>query len=76
MAQEGTFSCPDLDEPDVVVVNNLTALHATTSPDMVEAALGQGRAKDYFNSIDPPVMNERTFSAPLLRVSATTFYAP
>ncbi len=76
MLEKGTVSCPAVDEGDVIVVNNLTALHATTSPDMAEALLGEGREKDYFESSNPPVMNEGTLNAPFFRVLGTTFYAP
>ena len=76
MLEKGTVSCPAVDEGDVIVVNNLTALLATTSPDMAEALLGEGREKDYFESSNPPVMNEGTLNAPFLRITCNTFYAP
>ena len=76
MLEKGTVSCPAVDEGDVIIVNNQTALHATTSPDMAEALLGEGREKDYFESSTPPVMNKRTLNAPFLRIGVDTFYAP
>jgi hypothetical protein len=76
MGRQGTVSCPAIGDRDVLLVNNLTALHATTSPDIAKALLGEGREKDFFESIDPPVMKEGTLNAPLLLIGVDSFYAP
>jgi hypothetical protein len=73
MYQEGRLWCSPIEEENIVVLNNRTAYHATTSYDVAEIAYGKGSGDNFFDPQDHSNLNDKTKHSLLLRIGCSTF---